>query len=120
MTGQPTLLDVPATPKPLKPRQQLAFDYVRERDGVTADEVGAWLHAHKDKRPHSADVRCDWCARDGLSVLKSKAVAQLVTYRRTPEGNQYIARNPRDRVRHVEAVREPTDAELAVDPFAGL
>ena len=106
--------------KPLRPRQQLAFDYVRERDGVTADEVGAFLHAHRDKRPHSVDARCDWCARDGRSVLTSVALKPLVTYRRAPGGRLYIARNREDRVRAAVVEREPTEAELQANPFAGL
>lgn len=93
--------------KPLTARQQLAFDYVREHDGVTADEVGAWLHAHRDKRPHGVDVRCDWCAKEGLSVLRSKAVAPLVTYRRGAQGRMYIARDESDRI-HVDEITTPT------------
>lgn len=108
------------TAKPLTERQQLAFDYVRERSGVSCDEVGAFLHAHRDKRPHGVDARCDWCARDGRSVLTSKAVAPLVTYRRAPGGRLYIARNRADRVRAAVVEREPTEAELEANPFAGL
>lgn len=111
----------PSPVRPLKPRQQLAWEYVRERDGVTADEVGAWLHAHKDRRPHGVDERCEWCARDGRSVLQSKALKPLVTYRRDERlGRVYIARNREDRVRAPEPIREPTEAELAANPFAGL
>lgn len=106
--------------KPLTRNQQLAFDYIRERDGVTADEVGAFLHAHRDKRPHGVDARCDWCARDGRSVLTSKALKPLVTYRRAPGGHLYIARDRADRIRAAEPVREPTEAELRANPFAGL
>ena len=89
--------------KPLTARQQQAFDYVREHDGVNCDEVGAWLHAHRDKRPHSVDERCDWCARDGRSVLTSVALKPLVTYRNLDGQRLYIARNPADRVRQQSA-----------------
>jgi hypothetical protein len=106
--------------KPLTHRQQLAFDYVRERDGVSADEVGAFLHAHRDKRPHGVDARCTFCTRDGRSVLTSVALKPLVTYRRVPGGRLYIARDKADRVRVPEPVREPTEAELEANPFAGL
>lgn len=105
----------------LTPRQQLAFDYVRERDGATADEVGAFLHAHRDRRPHGVDDRCNWCTKDGRGVLTSKALAPLVRYRIDKQlGRVYIVRNQADRVRVVEPVREPTEAELAENPFAGL
>jgi hypothetical protein len=110
-----------APAKPLTDRQQLAFDYVRERNGVTADEVGAYLHSCKERRPHSIDDRCDYCARDGRGVLISKAVAPLVTYRRDPGGSLYVARNPADVIREpAPPMREPTEAELAANPFCGL
>lgn len=119
-----------AAPKPLTPRQQLAWDYVRSHDGVTTDEVGAYLHAHKEKRPHSVDERCDFCAKDGRGVLTSKAVAPLVTYRRAPGGNLYIARNPADRVtdatvtadtREVACVHEIVHGTpCPTDPFWGI
>lgn len=110
-----------APAKTLTARQQLAFDYVRERTGVTAEEVGAYLHARKERRPHSIDKRCDYCARDGRGVLTSKAVAPLVTYRRDPDGNLYVARDPADRIREpAPPMREPTEEELAANPFAGL
>jgi hypothetical protein len=92
--------------KPLTDRQQLAFDYVRGRDGVSADEVGAFLHAHRDRRPHGVDERCDWCARDGRSVLTSKALKPLVTYR-NEGGRLYIVRDPADRIRAAEPDHAP-------------
>lgn len=112
------LFDLPVT-KPLTGRQQLAWDYVRGHDGVTADEVGALLHSQPDrKRPHPADEPCDWCRRDGRSVLRSMALRPLVTGRR--DGRWYV-RNPEDRVRAPEPPRrEPTEAELQANPFAGL
>lgn len=91
-------VDKAAPPEPkLTPRQQLAYQYLRDHDGVTADEVGAWLHTHRDKKPHSVDERCDYCARDGLSVLRSKALTPLVTYRRDACGHLYLPRDPADR-----------------------
>lgn len=106
--------------KPLTSNQQLAFDYIRERDGVTVDEIGAYLHAHRDKRPHGVDQRCEWCAKTGRQTVQSKALKPLVTYRRAPGGYLYIARNPADRVRAPQPEYEPTEAELAADPFIGL
>lgn len=118
MTDQLAIVDVP---KPLTPNQQLAFDYIRERSGVTVDEIGAWLHAHRDRRPHSADARCEWCAKTGRQTVTSKGLAPLVTYRRAAGGSLYIARDKADRVRApVAPAREPTEAELAANPFAGL
>lgn len=121
MIEQPTLVDVPAAPKPLTENQQRAFDYIRARDGVTVDEIGAYLHAHRAKRPHSVDDRCEWCAKTGRQTVTSKGLAPLVTYRRAHGGNLYVARDPADVIRdEPEPVREPTEAELAADPFAGL
>ena len=114
------LVDVPAVPKPPTVRQQLAIDYVLAHDGVTAEQVGAHLHAHRAKRPHPATDPCDYCHRDGRSVLTSVAVKPLVTYRRVDGTHLYVARNPCDRVRPVVSQVEPSEAELAVDPFAGL
>lgn len=119
---QPTLIDIPPVEKPreLTERQQLAYEYVRiTPGGVTADEVGAWLHAHKppEQRPHGVDQRCIYCTRDGRSVLTSVAVSPLVIRRR---GGKYEPRNKADRAREIEQRREPTEAELAANPFAGL
>lgn len=77
----------------LTPRQQQAVAFIAEHDGVTADEIGAHLHAHRERRPHSVDERCRWCAKDGLHTVRSKAVAPLVTYRRNPRaGRLYVLR----------------------------
>jgi len=123
------------TAKPLTDRQQLAFDFVRGRDGVTADEVGAFLHAHRDRRPHGVDDRCDWCARDGRSVLTSKTLRPLVTYRQAHGGRLYVVRDKNDQVRVDEPAAAPTvcatcNGELTVNgatcptchgnPFWGL
>jgi hypothetical protein len=101
-----TLIKVEIAPK-LTARQELAWGFVRERDGVSADEVGAYLHAHRERRPHGVDERCEWCARDGRSVLQSKALKPLVTYRRTDQGRLYVVRDPKDQVRDGEPAAEP-------------
>lgn len=99
MTKQPTLLVVPAQPKPLRERQAFVWHLVRaSSEGMTATEVGAALHAQKGN--HAVDEPCIYCARDGRSVLTSEAVAPLVTYRVRGDGQRrYIPRNPADRAR---------------------
>lgn len=116
-----TLFPVDDAPQ-LTPRQQLAFDYLQANDGVSADEVGAWLHAHRDRRPHPVGERCDWCAKDGLSVLRSKGLAPLVTFRRSRGGRLYL---PRDKA--LGRAQEPHTGVIAIshelapdDPFYGL
>jgi hypothetical protein len=80
-------------PEPvLTARQQRAYDYLAAHDGVTADEVGAYLHGQRDRNPHGMDTRCDWCGRDGLQVLRSKALAPHITYRKDRHGRLYLLR----------------------------
>jgi len=97
--NQPTLLDVPAAPRPLTDRQQFVWHLIRAScEGLTAEQVGAALHAQKGSHP--ADEPCVYCGRDGRAVLTSKAVAPLVTYRVRGDGQRrYIPRDPADRVR---------------------
>lgn len=72
---------IAANGKPLTPRQQRAFDLVRSTPGgITADELGAQLHADAGK--HHPDSRCNWCVQTGKDVLDSKAVGPLVVRRR--------------------------------------
>lgn len=79
MTSQTLFKPPPAVPTDaLTDRQRLAWDHICSvPGGVTADEIGAYLHAHS-KRPHSVDERCNWCAQTGLDVIRSKALAPLV------------------------------------------
>lgn len=114
------LIDIPATPRPLTRNQRLAHDYLRDHPGVTVDEIGAWIHAHNETRPHSIDVRCDWCAKTGRQTVTSKALAPLVTYTRAPGGHLYRLRTPTEQTAASVPVREPTEAELQADPFVGL
>lgn len=79
ITGQ--VHTIGATGKPLTEKQQRGYDLVRATPGgITADELGAQLHA--DKGRHHPDARCKWCAEEGISVLDSKAVGPLVVKRR--------------------------------------
>ena len=62
----------------LTERQQHAHDILAERE-ATAEEIGVAWHAHRGR--HAPDRPCDYCAYAGGSVLRSKALAPLVTYR---------------------------------------
>lgn len=79
-------IDGGATPltaagKALTARQARAYALVQSTPGgITADELGAQLHADAGK--HHPDTRCTWCASTGKSVLESKAVGPLVIRRR--------------------------------------
>lgn len=87
-----------ANGRPLTSRQQLAWDYVTSIvGGCTVDEVGAWLHAHRGRRPHSVDVRCEFCATAGRDVLESAALKPLLIRRRC--SRKYEPREPADRAK---------------------
>ena len=88
MTHQLAL--VPPEPPKLTPRQQAAFDYIRDHDGVPADELGA--HWHELRGKHPVGDRCRWCEGEGKSIVRTRALRELVTYRRTPEGRLYVLR----------------------------
>jgi hypothetical protein len=97
--GDDTLI-ASSNQRPLTDRQQLAWQFVRMHDGVSADEVGALLHAHRERRPHDLADRCQFCARDGRSVLTSKALQPLVKYRLDRDhGRLYIVRDRDDQAR---------------------
>jgi hypothetical protein len=81
VTAQRPLVEVAATPV-LTARQQAAWDLVRgTAGGCTAEEVGYHLHTLKGK--HGVATTCTYCASEGLSVLRSKALRPLVIRRRT-------------------------------------
>ena len=71
----------PAPPKPLTARQQIIGHLIeRAADGLTADEIGAWIHS---QRGYHGDLdRCINCGRDGLRAMREKALAQRFTRRR--------------------------------------
>lgn len=95
MTGQTVIAGTRTlgpTGRPLTRLQQLTFDYVAAHEGVSIDEVGALLHAHRPRRPHSMDERCVWCARHGRSMLESVALRPLL--RRGPGTGRYLVRVP--------------------------
>jgi hypothetical protein len=116
---KPAQLDVfgnAPDPDGLTPIQRAAYTIVRESPGgATADEIGAQRHA--DRGLHPADERCRFCGETGDGILRSKALAPLVIRRR---GGMWQPRDPRDAVRPAEPAREPSEAELAANPFAGL
>lgn len=69
----------------LTERQQYALDTVtRIRDGISAAELGAHMHQRRGK--HDAMNRCDWCDREGLSVLQELRRKGLVVQRRKHAG----------------------------------
>lgn len=118
-----------AEPHTLTPRQEAAWDLVRSTPGgVTAEQVGANQHERRGKHP--ADERCEWCASEGLGILRSVALRPLVIRRRRScrrlhnlafaHHGQWEPRNPRDAVRPSVPRREPTETELQRNPFAGL
>lgn len=114
--AQPDLFGNEPDEHGLTERQRAAWDLVRTTPGgVTADEVGASWHAHRGK--HAEDQRCKFCAEEGASVLRSKALYPLVVRRRS---GQWQPRNAADVHTAPEPRPEPTDAELAANPFAGL
>jgi len=116
VTVQPTLLDVPAAPRPLTSRQAFVWHLVCGiAEGITAEQVGAALHAQKGTHP--VGEPCIYCGRDGRAVLTSKAVAPLVTYRVRGDGQRrYIPRDPADRAREPESGQSD---ELPDDLFGG-
>lgn len=72
-------------------RQRFVFDHVcNTAGGLTADEVGALLHARRGK--HSVDLRCRFCASDGSDVLRSKALKPLL--RRVRATGVWLPRDP--------------------------
>ena len=98
--SEPTLFDPGRPEQVLTDRQALAWEAIRRAgpDGLNADEVGAILHEHvlrqTGRRGHHRDTRCNYCGMDGRSVLRSRALKQLVKRRR---GGGYVPRNPNDR-----------------------
>lgn len=92
---QDTLFGAPPEPVRLGPRQHRALDLIDEAgwEGVTADEVGADVHAAKGQ--HGLDTRCDYCGRDGRSILRSLSRHGLVSRRRSG-GWTRAARPPRN------------------------
>lgn len=79
LDGQPVTIG--ATGRTLTARQQRAFDLVRTTaGGLTAEELGARLHADAGK--HDPDAQCTWCESTGRDVLGSAALGPLVVRRR--------------------------------------
>lgn len=117
MTSQLPLLAVP--PK-LRPRQQQAHDYLAARSGgCDAEELGAYLHALKGR--HADGVRCKFCRSEGSSVLRSKGLRPLVTYRNADGGRVYRLRaTVAAPARPSVAVIATSDPNPATNPWADL
>lgn len=94
--------------------QERALAFVRGRDGVTARELGAHLHANRtDGKQHPEDRPCDWCETRGRSIASSKGLKPLVTYRNTGHGRVYVPRDAADRA----AASKPSSGLIATsDP----
>jgi hypothetical protein len=84
------LFTLPPDPAALTARQRTAYEYLAAHNGVPVDELGAALHAARGK--HGPADRCSWCGPEGLSVVRSKALRDLITYRRDPAGRLYLLR----------------------------
>ncbi len=70
LTGAPSL--VPPAVR-LTTRQRIALEHVAEHQPVSADEIGARLHAYRRQQGghgHSIDARCQFCAEEGNSMLR--------------------------------------------------
>jgi hypothetical protein len=120
-TAEPVLAALFEKPaKPLTDNQQRAFDYIRAHAGVTAEQIGAHLHSTRDERPHPVTDPCQWCEKSGRQTAESKGLKPFVTYSNVDGVRVYRPRRREDALRRPEPVREPTEAELAANPFTGL
>jgi hypothetical protein len=83
VTVQPDLFGGEITVEPkLTAYQQAVWELVqRHPDGVSAEEAGAVYHSMR-QRPHDVDARCDYCGRDGRSILEALAKKGLARRRR--------------------------------------
>jgi hypothetical protein len=100
--------------KPLTARQQAAFDYIRHAAyGATTVEVGQNWHSLRGK--HSDEHVCQWCEKDGIHVLRSKALAELVTRKRAT-GRFYCRRAEDALVDQAAPAPERPDGRGAIDP----
>ena len=80
----PTLFTPPPATGGLTDRQETALAHVRATPrGATDEDVGAALHAVRERRPHPAHDPCEWCATDGRSVLEALRRRDLVVRRRS-------------------------------------
>jgi hypothetical protein len=117
VTDQPTLIDVPAQPK-LTAQQQAAHDHIAANDGVTAEALGAHLHALTGK--HAEERPCQYCEQRGRSVASSKALKPAVTFRNTEHGRVYVLRGPRRSVRPARGLIATSEPDPAKNVFADL
>lgn len=75
------LFDIEPEPRPLTDRQQWIFGLIVDvgAEGITADELGALMHARHGKHP--AGERCQFCGSAGLQALRERAIAERVVKR---------------------------------------
>jgi hypothetical protein len=76
-----SLFNIEPEPRPLTDRQARIFQIIVHAgaDGITADELGAHLHAGQKR--HGSGYRCAFCATDGRRALGEKAISERVTKR---------------------------------------
>lgn len=80
LIGDPVPLD--PQPRPLTEYQQAVYQLVLQHpDGVAAVEAGAVYHSLKPN-PHDRDHHCDYCKRDGKSILEALVKKGLARRRR--------------------------------------
>jgi len=106
MTQLP-LLETPAQPR-LSDRQAFALEQIRRAGGSFLEaDLGALLHSRSGK--HEQHERCDYCAFDGLQMLKRLRTKKLVK-RERKTGLWRLARGHRRLVPYgPEAEIEPDD-----------
>lgn len=106
------------TREELTERQERVWAWIRETPGgLTADEIGARLHALRERRPHGADERCAWCVTAGRDVLRSKGLAPLVVRRRN---GHWQPRDPQAAERAPTGLIATSEPDPDLNPFADL
>lgn len=108
------LFDIRPEPRPLTGRQQWIYGFIVSAgaDGITADELGALMHA----RRHDAGVRCDFCGQDGLRAVHERAIADRVVKR----GSSYVAIGVREDVPAAESSPSAQIGELPGESWGDI
>ena len=81
----PEQLALIAAPPKLTERQQLAFEFISNRQPVSSEEFGAFLHEdRRDRggRGHDAEARCRYCHDEGSHMGAALRRHKLVVQKR--------------------------------------